>query len=411
MTLFRLPHLATAVAAAAAAAMCLPMLVNAQQAAAAAPKLTTTVVADNLRGPWDIAFTPDAGAMFFTEKCHGLSVRLADGTVRRLFGNTGDYGLRADDLFCQGQSGVHGVAVDRQWAEGKRFVYVFSASNLAKSPRTNRVIRLAIDAGLRTASDRTDIVTDIAFKEAARLGGPGAHSGGRLRFGPDGYLWVTTGDNHEPDLPQDPKKLGGKVLRIDRDGKPAPGNTTAAGFDPRIYTYGHRNPQGIAFRPAGGADAGRAYTAEHGPNHTDEVTALVSGGNAGWDPRNRPGLRCNDGYCGYAGDAQTMPMTDTARFPSAMPPAWANNGRSQGMGPAVFLSGAGWGAWQGALAVGLMGARALEVMTLDAAGKVTATVRADVPAARYRSLVQAPDGALWASTDDGTVLRIAPRAP
>jgi glucose/arabinose dehydrogenase len=379
----------------------------AQSTGSAAPTLTVATVAQDLRSPWDLAFAPD-GAMLFTEKCHGLSVRLADGTVRRLFGTEGAL-LRADDLFCQGQSGVHGVAIDPDFARGQRRVYVYMASNQNGAVRSNRVVRLEVGADWRSVSGRTDIVGDIAFKNESRVGGPGAHSGGRIRFGPDGFLWITTGDNHNPSLPQDPKRLGGKVLRVDRDGRAAPGNNPPPGFDTRIYTYGHRNPQGIAFRPAGQPGAGRAYTAEHGPNHSDEVTALVAGGNGGWDPQNRPDLRCSDGYCGYAGNPQSMPMTDTQRFPNAMRPAWTNDQRSQGTGPLAFLDGPQWKAWDGRLAVGLMRAQRLDLLTLDEQGAVLAVQTAPLPPLRLRSLVPGPDGALWASTDDGQVLKITPR--
>jgi glucose/arabinose dehydrogenase len=381
---------------------------KAQATAAVTPALQFTEVMSGLRGPWDLAFAP-GGAMLFTEKCHGLSVRMPDGSVRRLFGNGPEYALLAADLFCQGQSGVHGVAVDPGFASGRRFVYLYSASNLSKEPRSNRVIRLAVAADWSRVADRADIVPDIAFKEAARLGGPGAHSGGRLRFGPDGYLWIATGDNHEPDLPQNPKRLGGKVLRVDTEGRAAPGNNAPVGFDARIYTYGMRNVQGIAFRPAGQPGAGQAYTTEHGPNHSDEVTALVAGGNGGWDPRNRSGLNCRDGYCGYSGTVKTMPMTDTERFPQALLPVWNNQERSEGMGPAEFLSGAAWGAWNGRLAMGIMRSQRLDILMLDASGKATGVVTADLPATRWRSLVQGPDGALWGSSDDGRIQRVAPR--
>lgn len=399
--LIRLAAMASALAA---------VLPAAAQTAAppAPPALQATEVMSGLRGPWDLAFAP-GGAMLFTEKCHGLSVRMPDGSVRRLFGNGPEYAVLAADLFCQGQSGVHGIAVDPGFASGRRFVYLYSASNLSKEPRTNRVIRLAVAADWSRVSDRTDIVSDIAFKDAARLGGPGAHSGGRLRFGPDGYLWITTGDNHDPDLPQDPKRLGGKVLRVDTDGRAAPGNNAPAGFDARIYTYGMRNVQGIAFRPAGQPGAGQAYTTEHGPNHSDEVTALVAGGNGGWDPRNRSGLNCREGYCGYSGTVQTMPMTDLERFPQAIRPVWNNQERSEGMGPAEFLSGAAWGAWNGRLAIGIMRGQRLDILSLDASGKAAGVVTADVPATRWRSLVQGPDGALWGSSDDGRIQRVAPR--
>ncbi len=275
------------------------------------PTLTRTVVMTGLNNPWDLAFTPD-GAMLYTERCRGLSVRLASGSTVRLFGTSGS-SLVAPDLFCEGQSGVNGVAVDPDFGNGNRYVYVFMASNLNTNPRTNRVVRLSLSADNTSAAARTDIIDNIAYKDVANgVGGAGAHSGGRIRFGPDRYLYVTTGDNHNPTLPQDLARLGGKVLRVDRNGAAAPGNNTPAGGDPRIFTYGHRNVQGITFRPAGQPNAGQPFTSEHGPNHSDEVTPLVAGGNAGWDPQNRPGLSCPDNYCGYAGDPTTMPMTDNA---------------------------------------------------------------------------------------------------
>ncbi|MGL5005399.1 MAG: PQQ-dependent sugar dehydrogenase, partial [Casimicrobium sp.] len=189
------------------------------------------------------------------------------------------------------------------------------------------------------------------------------------------------------------------------DGKAAPNNVVSSGFDSRIFTYGHRNPQGIAFRPTGQPGAGQACVGEHGPNHTDEVNALVAGGNAGWDPQKRPGLDCwNSGYCGYAGDPKTMPMTDLTRFPNAMRAVWENDGRSQGIGPVEFLSGSQWGAWNGTLAVALMRDRRLDLLTLDAGGKVTRATTAKLPTGmRLRSLVQGPDGALWAASDDQIV--------
>lgn len=371
------------------------------------PTLTRTTIVGGLQNPWDLAFTPD-GTMLFTEKCRGLSARFANGTTVRLFGTAGS-SLVAPDLFCEGQSGVHGIAVDPDFATGTRYVYVFMASNLTTNPRTNRVVRLQLSADTMSASNRTDIIADIAFKDVGNgVGGSGAHSGGRLRFGPDRFLYVTSGDNHNATLPQDLSRLGGKVLRVDRNGTAAPGNNTPAGGDPRIFTYGHRNVQGLTFRPAGQPNAGQPFTAEHGPNHSDEVTPLVAGGNAGWDPQNRPGLTCPSNYCGYAGNPTTMPMTDTARFPNAMRASWVHDQGARGMGPATFLTGTQWKAWDGRLLVGVMAGERIAVLQLDPAGMTISNATAALPTARSRSLVQGLDGNLYVVTDGGEIWRVVP---
>lgn len=377
---------------------------------AVAPALAREVLAvpGGLNSPWDLAFLPD-GSMLVTEKCAGLSI-VRDGARVRLFGAAGSRTVAAD-FFCEGQSGMLGVAVDPEFGVGNRYVYVYMSSNVT-TPRRNRVVRLTLGADLASVGGRTDIVDDIAFKHVGNAhGGAGAHSGGRIRFGlaeGDRYLYVGTGDNHSGTLPQSPVALGGKVLRVTRDGAAAPGNNAPPGFDARVFTYGHRNVQGIAFRPG----TGQPFISEHGPNHTDEVTRLVAGGNGGWDPKDRPSLNCPDGYCGYAGSAATMPMTDTTRFPAALVPSWTNNGASQGTGPSTFLSGPQWKAWDGRLAVGIMGGQRIEVLTLDAAGfaiaSTIATGASDPLTARIRSLVQGPDGNLYVLTDANQLWRIVP---
>jgi glucose/arabinose dehydrogenase len=399
MTRTRLPSFSVALLAACGGASAPPAQ---QPTPGDTPVLTRTVVLPGLSSPWDVAVAAD-GAMFFTERCRGLSVRRADGTVTRLFGTSGS-ALVAPDLICVGQSGMHGVALDPAFATN-RTLYVYMLSNINTSPRTNRVVRLVVNNGYTSASNRVDIISDIAFKDVANaVGGAGAHSGGRVRFGPDGFLYVTTGDNHNPTLPQSPTMLGGKVLRVTTSGAAAPGNAPPAGFDARIFTYGHRNVQGITFRPG----TGQPFTSEHGPNHSDEVTALVNGGNGGWDPKDRPALSCPDNYCGYAGNASTMPMTDVARFPTAMPPSWSNGGASQGMGPAEFLVGTQWRAWNGRLAVGIMGGSRLAILELNSAGIATGAVDASLPAVRYRGLTLGPDGNLYVATDAGEIWRVTP---
>ena len=161
--------------------------------------LAHTTVLEGLENPWDMAFLDD-GTMFFTEKCKGLSVRMPSGDVNALLGMGGSegYASTADDLFCEGQAGMMGVAVDPNFAQNRR-IYVYSTSKLS-NPHTNRLMRLVVNDDFTSVSGRTDIVDDVPYKMAASdhpFGGPGAHNGGRVRFNPaDGYLYLTTGDNH-----------------------------------------------------------------------------------------------------------------------------------------------------------------------------------------------------------------------
>ena len=393
------------------------------------PNLAATPVMSKLSNPWDMAFLPD-GTMFFTEKCKGLSVRTPSGTVNRLLGmkDSQGYATTAADLFCDGQAGMSGVAVDPSFASN-RFIYVYSASSMA-SPSANRVMRFTVGADGKALSDRKDIVTDIPYKAAKSnhpFGDSGAHNGGRVRFGPsDGMLYVTTGDTHNGAVPQSPTLIGGKVLRMDREGKAAAGNNAPQGFDPRVYTYGHRNPQGIAFRPG----TNQPVTAENGPWHSDEVTALVPGGNAGWDPRPNVGGRgdCPDKYCGYSPNqmgamdpkerAAFMPMTDLKTYPNAMKPAWNNNGLSQGLSSGAFLSGKQWKDWDGKMVVAFMGigihgtpvGNRLDVLDISADGSSAkrTTMSLPMPAGRFRSVVQGPDGNLYVATDEGEIYRMTP---
>ena len=330
------------------------------------------VKADNFQqaeSPWDMAFLKD-GTMFFTEKCKGLSVRSASGDVKKLLGVGGSSGFAKtkSDLFCDGQAGVQGVAVDPDF-ESNRYVYLYSSSrgeNRTYGGYNNILMRMKVNSSMSDVSDIVEIINDFGYKPKKSnhpFGGPGAHNGGRVRFGPDGFIYVSIGDNHNGAGPQSPTELRGKILRVDRDGKAAAGNKPPAGFDARIFTYGHRNPQGIAFRPG----TGEVFVSENGPWHSDEVTKLENGGNGGWDPRDNVNGRpaCPDAYCGYSPNqmgalppkerAAFMPMTDLKAYPNAMKPAWNNNGLSQGMCGSVFLVGKQWKEWEGRLAVGYAG--------------------------------------------------------
>jgi aldose sugar dehydrogenase len=392
-------------------------------------RLQSEAVLEGLENPWDMAFLDD-GTMLFSEKCKGLSVRMPDGTVNALYGvgETAGYDSNGSDLFCEGQAGMMGVAFDPDF-ENNRRIYVYATSNMS-TPHTNRLMRFTVNDDFTAVSDRTDIVDDVPYKMAASdhpFGGPGAHNGGRVRFGPDGALWLTTGDTHNSEVPQSPTLMGSKVLRIDTDGNAHPENNPPEGFDKRTYTYGHRNVQGIAFHPA----TGQAITAEHGPWHSDEITILQNGGNAGWDPRpNMAGREaCPDDYCGYSPNqeegmnryerAAYMPMTDFDTYPDAMPPIWNNNGWSQGTSSAAFLEGEAWGDWNGAMVVGIMGigfggtpiGQRIDVIHFNEDNTdVEDVTEMTLPMepGRFRSVVMGPDGSLYTAIDEGTIYKLTP---
>ena len=400
----------------------------------AAMALTVTAeVFQQSENPWDMAFLPN-NTMFFTEKCKGLSVRLPSGSVNKLLGVGGSAGFPAvkSDLFCDGQAGVQGVAIDPDFAKN-RYIYLYSSSkgsNRTYGGYNNIVMRMKVNPGLDAIFDIVEIVNDLGYKPMKSnhpFGGPGAHNGGRLRFGPDGFLYITIGDNHNGAGPQSPTELRGKLLRVDRDGNAAAGNNAPAGFDKRIFAYGFRNPQGIAFRPG----SGDVYLSENGPWHSDEVTKVVNGGNGGWDPRDNVNGRgaCPDGYCGYSPNqmgalppaerAAFMSMTDLKAYPNAMKPAWNNNGLSQGMCGSVWLVGKQWKEWEGRLAVGYAGIGIHGTPTgnridiLDIAQDGSSAKREELLwptfAGRFRHLSQGADGALYVADEaSGSIYRVAP---
>ncbi len=213
------------------------------------------VVATGLEVPWEIRFLP-GGDLLVTERA-GRLIRLApDGTER------GSHTL--PDVRATGEGGLMGLALHPDFAEN-RWIYVCFTTDL-EGGLTNRVERYRLDEGL---SDRTPVVAGM----------PGArfHNGCRLEFGPDGHLWVTMGDATDAGLGQDPSSLAGSILRVTDAGEPAPGNP----FGHEVFSYGHRNPQGLAFD-----ERGRLWSTEHGRSGTrsgmDEVNLVESGRNYGW---------------------------------------------------------------------------------------------------------------------------------
>ena len=253
----------------------------------ATPSFTVTPVVTGLDHVWDIGFTPD-GTMLFTERPGRISA-LVSGQRRVL--------AAPSDVVRASEAGLMGLAIDPEFASN-RLIYVCLASTLGGASNDVRVARFRVATNYTVLTDRRDIVTGIPVNTTGELG---RHSGCRPRFGPDGALWIGTGDAAVGSVPQDVRSLGGKILRVTRLGAGAAGNPGGS-WDPRIWSIGHRNVQGLAWR----ASDGLGISTEHGPERDDEINRLDSG-QFGWDPVRPPSTAYDE----------RVPMTDRSRFPDA----------------------------------------------------------------------------------------------
>jgi aldose sugar dehydrogenase len=358
------------------------------------PELQVELVASGLSHVWDIGFLPDGRALV-TER---------DGRIALLSGIAPGATVRevdADlsDVYARGEGGLMGMVVHPDFDRSRRFT-TCQTHMQDGNPTDVRLVTWQLSADGASATRVADpLVGGLPINQSGR------HSGCRPTIAPDGSLLVGTGDTARAAVAQDLNSLGGKVLRVDlATGGPAPGNPFADAQNPAqrlIWTYGHRNVQGVAVRP--GSDD--VYTAEHGPTEDDEVNRLRPGGNYGWDPS-------QGGTVG--GYDEDVPMTDLQRFPDAVPAVWSSGDPIEAICGAAFLSGGQWGDLNGTLAVGALRGEKLLLMTLGPDGAVTGVTRPaplDGTFGRLRAVRLGPDGALYVSTSNGNndeVLRVTP---
>lgn len=321
--------------------------------------------------PWELRFTPD-GTPLLTEK--GGNLVTIDAGVRRVVGSV-------PGVVANGEGGLMGLAVDPAYAANRHVYVCFTTSSDV------RVVRFTVGAGDSSLGGATPILTGIPSNGGVR------HVGCRVAFGVGGELWVTTGDAVIPAAPADRSNLAGKVLRITSSGAPWPGNPAStdpgAGWNPLVYSRGHRNPQGLAIRPADGA----VFVVEHGTGCDDEINRLAVGNDYGWNPVGPGG--------GYD---ESLPMTRAG----ATPAVWSSGCPTVAPSGAAFLDGDQWGARDGQLAVAMLKQQRLTLM--DTSGAATVVVEELlVGQRRLRTVAQGPDGALWVVGDGAgaPVLRLA----
>jgi glucose/arabinose dehydrogenase len=329
---------------------------------ASVEQVEVSTLATHLEVPWSFAFLPDGDALV-TERDSGRLLRVSpSGDVKE---------LQTLPEGGSGEGGLLGVAVSPDYGED-RYVYAYYTTE-----RDNRVVRF------RIGEKPEPLLTGIPVNSY--------HDGGRIEFGPDGMLYISTGDAGDSSNSQDRNSLGGKILRIEPEGSipkdnPFPGNP--------VYSYGHRNVEGLAW------DAeGQLYASELGENTWDEVNRIEAGNDYGWPEVEGKGGEDQ----GYVDPITVWPTSEAS--PSG----------------AEILVGGAIPQWEGDLFVTALKGQRLWRLELDDEGEVTGREKLlDGEVGRIRDVVQAPDGSLWVSTSnldsygspvsdqDDRILRLAP---
>jgi glucose/arabinose dehydrogenase len=216
------------------------------------PELTdvSEVIATGLDIPWDVDFLPD-GAALVTERATGQIMQVgpeSDGDVLAV-----SVAQTIEDVNPAGEGGLLGIAVSPEY-ETDELIFIYYTTG-----EDNRIARLTL------GEQPEPILTGIPYDDI--------HNGGQLAFGPDGYLYASTGDAGDRDRAPDRDDLGGKILRMTTDGEPAPDNP----FDSHVWSYGHRNVQGLAWDASD-----RLWATEFGNETWDEINLIEPGEHYGW---------------------------------------------------------------------------------------------------------------------------------
>jgi len=290
-------------------------------------------------------FLPD-GTAVISERDSALLKSVRNGRISTI-GNV-------PNVVPGGEGGLMGLALSPDFATD-RFLYAYYTA-----AEDNRIARVRLEeAGTESESGLRLGTPEVIFPGISKAS---THNGGRIRFGPDGFLYVGTGDSQRREQPQDPNALGGKILRLTKDGKPAPGNPFPGN---PVYSLGHRNVQGLAWD-----SAGRLWASEFGPEVNDELNLIKAGGNYGW-----PEVTGAPGREGFI-DAKVV---------------WPSTAESSPSGMEIVGSTAFLGALRG---------RRVWSVPLDGENAGTPVGYFTGQYGRIRSVSSAPNGELWALTNN-----------
>jgi len=349
----------------------------------AVPSLSVRKVVTGLDSPWDVQPIGE-GRLLVSERDQADLVVWEDGRKREV-------AFPSDRVWVSGETGLMSLEVDPGFANNSRF-YTCSGGFTSGGGHDVRIIAWR----LNDAATKATMIKKL-------LGGlptsSGRHGGCRLLIARSGALMVGTGDAAIGTNPRNLDSLGGKTLRLNRiTGAPWPTNPFIGAENRKsrfVFTYGHRNVQGLAQR----AD-GSIWSAEHGPDINDEVNKLRKGGDYGWHP--------------VPGYNESVPMTDFSLPGRQYGARWSSGNPTLATSGASWVSGKQWGSLNGTLAVAALKTERVVFMRFDQAGRLqgTRTPEALRKYGRLRSITRAANGDLLITTDTdttGSVLRVSPR--
>lgn len=338
------------------------------------------VLTDALTYPWALSFLPD-GAALITER--GGTLRLwADGRLDpRPVANV-------PDVWARGQGGLLDVLAHPDF-ETNGWVYLSLSHPDGPNSAHTRVVRAVFDRAAHALTDVTVIV------DALPTGQGGRHFGSRLAFGPDGTLYISTGERGDRPRAQDPTDLAGKILRLNPDGSVPEDNPFVGRSDvrPEIFATGTRNAQGMDVHP----DTGAIWFQEHGPRGGDELNVAKAGANYGW-----PVITYGTNYSG-------TPMGEGSHKPGMEQPIYYWDPSIAPSGLAIY-DGDAFPNWRGDMFVGALKYQLLARLEMDGDRVVGEERLLKDELGRIRAVEVGPDGALYLLTDDATgrLVRLAP---
>lgn len=358
------------------AALLAPPPAAAQTFPSSAGALKVETVASGLVHPWGLQFLPD-GRMLVTERPGRMRIVTRDGKVSAPVAGV-------PEVVAHGQAGLLDIALDRGFAGNHTLYFCFT-----------------YDSGGNAAVARARLASDNALDEVKvifRQQGPGGSNnhGCRIAQSSDDNLFVTLGDHFGPR--HDAQNLGvdnGKIARIGADGEIPKDNPFVgkSGARPEIWSYGHRNPQGLAFNPADG----KLWEQEHGPQGGDEINIIGKGNNYGWP------------VIGYGVDYGGAKIHDSTHKEGMEQPVWHWTPSIAPSGMA-FVTGDLFPGWKGSLINGALKFQMIVRLELDGDKVVKEERLLQGLGERIRDVRQGPDGALYLLTDNnaGRILRVAP---